>query len=84
MRRSASWGQLSDPLTSEAEALLAGRGTWPADLARLAGEADLVAVTCHQDEQSRGLVGGRFLRHCRRGVRIVNVARGEAEPRVLV
>lgn len=36
------------------------------------------AVTCHQDEQNRGMVGAEFLAHCKRGVRIINVARGEA------
>jgi len=35
-------------------------------------------VTCHQDESNRGMVNAEFLAHCKQGVRIVNVARGEA------
>ena len=34
------------------------------------------AVTCHQDENSRGMVDAKFLAACKPGVRIVNVARG--------
>lgn len=36
------------------------------------------AVTCHQDDSNRGMVNAEFLAHCKQGVRIVNVARGEA------
>ncbi|KAL4418773.1 hypothetical protein ABPG77_010378 [Micractinium sp. CCAP 211/92] len=66
-----------DPgLEAAAEAALADRGCWGQDSARLAAEADIIAVTCHQDEQNRGMVGAEFLAHCKRGVRIINVARG--------
>lgn len=63
-------------LEAAAEAALADRGCWGQDSARLAAEADIIAVTCHQDEQNRGMVGGEFLAHCKPGVRIINVARG--------
>ena len=59
-----------------AEACVADRGVWPADAARLAADADIVVVTCHQDSENRGMVGQAFLSHCKEGVRIVNVARG--------
>lgn len=36
-----------------------------------------MVLTCHQDAQNRGMVGHDFLSHCKVGVRIVNVARGE-------
>lgn len=47
-----------------------------ADLPRMLPAADIIAVTASQTPESRGLVGREFLRHCRDGVRIVNVARG--------
>lgn len=56
---------------------MAERGVWPADTARLAAGADIIALTCHQDAHNRGMVGREFLSHCKQGVRIVNVARGE-------
>lgn len=42
-----------------------------------AGAAPAAAVTCHQDDSNRGMVNAEFLAHCKQGVRIVNVARGE-------
>eukprot|EP00887_Chlorella_sp_A99_P000709 scaffold5.g709.t1 len=76
LRRQAHWGQAADALTAAAEAALAAKGCWPADTARLAADADLVVLTCHQDASSRGMVNAEFLGHCKQGVRIVNVARG--------
>ncbi|KAL4434238.1 hypothetical protein ABPG75_000679 [Micractinium tetrahymenae] len=74
------WPPPSHPHDSEleaaAEAALADRGCWGQDSSRLAAEADVIAVTCHQDEQNRGMIGADFLAHCKQGVRIVNVARG--------
>ena len=79
LRRQDRWGRPDDDqLTRDAEAALADRGCWPGDTARLAAGADVVVLTCHQDASSRGLVDGEFLGHCKRGVRIVNVARGGA------
>lgn len=63
-------------LEAAAEAALSDRGCWGADSARLAGEADIIAMTCHQDEHNRGMINAAFLSHCKPGVRIVNVARG--------
>lgn len=78
LRRRPRWGAgAGDPAAAAAEAALSDRGCWPADTARLAAGADLVVVTCHQDERSRGMVNAEFLRACKPGVRIVNVARGE-------
>ncbi|PRW58809.1 kinase [Chlorella sorokiniana] len=69
--------QAHDPeLDAAAEAALADKGCWPADCARLAGEADIIALTCHQDESNRSMVNAEFLAHCKQGVCIVNVARG--------
>ena len=76
LRRSPHWGTASDALSLGAEAALADRGTWPADAARLAREADVVVVTCRLDATNAGMVGAAFLATCKQGVRIVNVARG--------
>lgn len=76
LRRTEHWGVREDPLTQAAEACVEERGVWPADTARLAGDADLVVMTCHQDDRNRGMVGEEFLAACKDGVRIVNVARG--------
>jgi phosphoglycerate dehydrogenase-like enzyme len=46
------------------------------DLHRLLPAADVVVLTCTQNDATRGIVGSEFLRRCKRGVRIVNVARG--------
>ena len=46
------------------------------DLHRLLPGADIVVLTCTQNDATRGIVGREFLRRCKRGVRIVNVARG--------
>jgi phosphoglycerate dehydrogenase-like enzyme len=46
------------------------------DLYRLLPFADIVVLTCTQNEATRGIVGHEFLRRCKPGVRIINVARG--------
>lgn len=48
----------------------------PANLHRLLPATDIVVLTCTQNNATRGIVNGEFLRRCKRGVRIVNVARG--------
>jgi D-3-phosphoglycerate dehydrogenase len=45
---------------------------WPEGL----GEADFLCLTCALTESSRGLLGAAALARVRRGVRVVNVARG--------
>lgn len=72
VRRSAWRGETEDQGPAR---LLDGRGT-TADLPRLLPQADLVFVTCPQNEENRGMVNRGFLAHCKDGVRIVNVARG--------
>ncbi len=47
-----------------------------ADLLRLLPHADIVVLACTQSAETKGLVGKAFLAACKRGVRIVNVARG--------
>lgn len=76
LRRSPHWGHDSSELASAAEAALHDRGTWPQDVPRLAAAADIIVLTCHQDANSAGMLNSEFLGYCKRGVRIVNVARG--------
>ena len=59
-----------------AEALLDQRGTW-SDLESLAADADILVLTCAQNELTREMINGSLLSKCRRGVLIINVARGE-------
>ena len=58
-----------------AEELLDDRGSWQ-DLPSLASSADLVILTCVQNELTHGMVNRAFLAACPPGVHIVNVARG--------
>lgn len=71
MRRS-SWGQAAD---ASAEALLDDKGGW-GDMRRFAAGADVIIVACSQDSSSMGFVNEDLLSACKRGVIIVNVARG--------
>ncbi|PSC74029.1 glyoxylate reductase hydroxypyruvate reductase isoform X2 [Micractinium conductrix] len=75
-QHAAERAQHDSQLEAAAEAALADRGVWGQDSARLAARADLIALTCHQDEHNRGMVDADFLAHCKPGVRIVNIARG--------
>ncbi|KAK9798534.1 hypothetical protein WJX73_010930 [Symbiochloris irregularis] len=59
----------------EAEALLDERGSWE-DLPSFAARSQLMILTCSQNEQTRGMINSSLLAACRRGVYIVNVARG--------
>ena len=61
--------------THPAEALLDHRGTW-ADLPSLVSGADILVLTCAQNELTREMVNAALLARCRRGVLIINVARG--------
>jgi phosphoglycerate dehydrogenase-like enzyme len=79
LRKTDRWGQLTtekDGRLLAVENSLVDRGIWPRDIPRLAGNADIIIVTCKQDESNKGLINEEFLRHCKTGVRIVNVARG--------
>ena len=58
-----------------AEDLLDHRGTW-GDLGSLAADADILILTCAQNELTREMVNASLLAQCRRGVLIINVARG--------
>lgn len=51
-------------------------GTFPDDVERLAAKADIIILTCTLNPSSEGIVGTRLLRACKRGVHIVNIARG--------
>lgn len=46
------------------------------DLHRMLPAADIVVLTCTQNDATRGIVNSEFLRSCKRGVNIINVARG--------
>ena len=77
LRRRQRWGAHGDdPLSTAAEAALQDRGTWPEDLPRLVSAADIIVLTCHLDNSTKGMVNTAFLEHCSPGVHIVNVARG--------
>ena len=76
LRRSSTWGTHSNELSEKAESLLIDKGTWPEDTARLASMADIIVVTCKQDASNAGMINKDFLKSCKNGVRIVNVARG--------
>ncbi|EIE22438.1 hypothetical protein COCSUDRAFT_37061 [Coccomyxa subellipsoidea C-169] len=70
--RRSSWGQAAD---ASAEALLDDKGGW-GDMRRFAAGADVIIVACSQDSSSMGFVNEDLLSACKRGVIIVNVARG--------
>ncbi|KAK9830334.1 hypothetical protein WJX72_011101 [[Myrmecia] bisecta] len=69
VRRSPWAGQ------SPHEADLEAKGTW-LDLYPMAAAADLIVLTCAQNEQTRNMVNAAFLADCKPDVRIINVARG--------
>ncbi|MBI3298621.1 MAG: C-terminal binding protein [Elusimicrobia bacterium] len=46
------------------------------DMAGLQTESDIVSIHCPLNDETRGLVGRPFLAACRRGLRLVNTARG--------
>jgi D-3-phosphoglycerate dehydrogenase / 2-oxoglutarate reductase len=48
------------------------RAAWPARI----GEADFVVFTCSLNEKNRHMLDSAVLARCKRGVRVVNVARG--------
>ena len=43
----------------------------------MAAKADIIAMTCSQTPETKGMVDGKLLAACKPGVHIVNVARGQ-------
>ncbi|MFO0973043.1 MAG: phosphoglycerate dehydrogenase [Phycisphaerae bacterium] len=64
-----------DPFVSDATAL-AGRVRIVASLETLLAETDYLSVHAVMTDATRGMIGREQLRHARRGLRIVNCARG--------
>ena len=56
-----------DSLTLRAEGALSDKGLWPQDTSRLAALADIVIVTCKQDEENKGMINQSFLEECKKG-----------------
>ena len=71
--RRSPWG--ANPSDSHLEAELQQRGVFQ-DLPSLVGQADLIVLTCSLTDATRGMVDRPFLKACKPGVRIINVARG--------
>lgn len=71
--RRSPWGQ--QPTEAVLEQQLHGTGTWQ-DLHTMAAKADIIAMTCSQTPETKGMVDSKLLAACKPGVRIVNVARG--------
>ncbi|KAA6423439.1 MAG: D-3-phosphoglycerate dehydrogenase [Trebouxia sp. A1-2] len=71
--RRSPWG--TNPSDSHLEAELQQRGVFQ-DLPGLVGQADLIVLTCSLTDATRGMVDRTFLKACKPGVRIINVARG--------
>ena len=71
--RRSPWG--TNPSDSHLEAELQQRGVFQ-DLPSLVGQADLIVLTCSLTDATRGMVDRTFLKACKPGVRIINVARG--------
>ncbi|KAL3150379.1 hypothetical protein ABBQ32_000218 [Trebouxia sp. C0010 RCD-2024] len=71
--RRAPWG--ATPADAYLEAELQQKGLFP-NLHRMAGQADLIVLTCSLTETTRGMVDSAFLKACKPGVRIINIARG--------
>lgn len=71
--RRAPWGGV--PADAHLEAELQQKGLFP-DLHRMAGQADLIVLTCSLTETTRGMVDVALLKACKPGVRIINIARG--------
>ena len=66
----------SGGVAQRAWAALDGRGSGRDDLLAMAADADVVFLTCVQNEETQGMVDTEFLSSCKDGVTIVNVARG--------
>ena len=75
--RRGPWG--TAPADAPLEAELQQKGLFQ-DLHQLAGQADLVVLTCSLTDATRGMVDSAFLKACKPGVRIINVARGALLP----
>ena len=71
--RRVPWG--GTPADAPLEAELQQKGLFQ-DIHHMAGQADLVVLTCSLTEITRGMVDSAFLKACKPGVRIINVARG--------
>ena len=69
--RRGEWGN------SALEHVLDERWDWNLFASR-ASEIDIIVLTCTLNPSTAGLVNKAFLKHCRTGVHIVNVARGTA------
>lgn len=71
--RRSPWGLNSSDSHLEAE--LQQKGIFQ-DLHSLCEQADIIVLTCSLTDATRGMVDQAFLRACKPGVRIINVARG--------
>ena len=75
--RAGGWPAAGCDAAAEADAaLLRERGSGPADLYRMLGQADIVVLTCTLHAGTRGLVNAPFLAAMRPGSILINVARG--------
>lgn len=66
---------VSDPVVAASEVHQAGAE--PADLATLLSDSDVVTLHCPSTPQTRGLINRETLNGMRRGVILINVARGD-------
>lgn len=71
--RRVPWG--GTPADAPLEAELQQRGLFR-EIHDMAGQADLIVLTCSLTDITRGMVDSAFLKACKPGVRIINVARG--------
>ena len=71
--RRVPWG--GTPADAPLEAELQQRGLFQ-DIHHMAGQADLIVLTCSLTDITCGMVDSAFLKACKPGVRIINVARG--------
>jgi len=76
--RQSPWAA-GDAEPSPGHLLFDRRGQWP-QLPEFTAAADLIVLTCTVTDATRGLINSAFLRRCRPGVIIVNVARGANLP----
>lgn len=77
-RKSDVWGEEEDDLAIRAEKVLRVKGVMSnnVELECVLSQTDIVILTCVLDDGSRGLVDDTFISMCKKGVKIVNVARG--------
>lgn len=71
--KQAPWDTLQSKSLDE---LFTERVQWP-ELLHAAGKSDIIVLTCAVTDATRGMINEAFLRACKEGVIIINVARGK-------